>query len=177
MAPSARLLPRAAPSTGNGTGGHQLEGVLAFLRNIWALDHALQLVSKRMERERGVTGQQRLLIRILDDHPGLSPGQLAETLHLDPSTVTGIVKRLERRRFVKRLSDPRDRRRVLVVLTEKGRTVSWPAAGTVEGVTERALASVPRTQLLAAEQVLRALTSVLQATLNRAERGDVRRDQ
>jgi DNA-binding MarR family transcriptional regulator len=139
-----------------------IEGVLGFLRLIWALDHGLQIVSKRMEAERGVTGQQRLLLRILGEHPRLTPGQLAEILHLDPSTITGIVKRLELRRLVRRTPDPNDGRRVILALTERGAAHCAPDLRTVEALVGRALARFPAAKIAATEEVLRTLTSVLE---------------
>lgn len=161
MSPSAEPR-RAEPLGTNGGESPAIGGVLGFLRGVWALDHALQLVSKRMEAERGVTGQQRLLVRVLNLHPRLAPGQLAEMLHLDPSTVTGIVKRLEKRGFVKRLPDPHDGRRVIVVLTARGTKAGVPDDRTIEAFVERALAVFPRKKIEATEEVLRALTNVLE---------------
>ena len=74
--------------------GEQLE----FMRLLWAIDHGLQTRSKRMAAALGVTGPQRLVIRIVGRFPGVSAGQLARILHLDPSTLTGILRRLERTR-------------------------------------------------------------------------------
>jgi DNA-binding MarR family transcriptional regulator len=139
-----------------------VEGVLGFLRLVWALDHGLQLVSKRMEAEQGITGQQRLVIRILGAESRLSPGQLAELLHLDPSTVSGIIKRLEKRRLVRRTEDPSDGRRVIVELTVRGRALDAPDPRTVEALVERALSVFPRVKIEATEEVLRTLTNILE---------------
>jgi hypothetical protein len=68
-----------------------------FLRLIWRVDHALHQASKRMQASLGVTGPQRLVIRIVGRFPGLTAGQLAEILYVDPSTMTGVLERLERR--------------------------------------------------------------------------------
>ena len=40
---------------------------LDFLRLLWELDHALQRRSKRMARALGLTGPQRLVLRIVGD--------------------------------------------------------------------------------------------------------------
>ena len=81
---------------------------LEFLRLIWAIDHGLQLASKRTETLVGVTGLQRLVVRILGRFPGLSAGQLAGLLHVDPSTLSGVFARLTARHLIDRRSDPRD---------------------------------------------------------------------
>ena len=66
------------------------------MRLLWAVDHGLQRRSKRMAATLGVTGPQRLVIRIVGRFPGISAGRLASILHLHPSTLTGILRRLER---------------------------------------------------------------------------------
>ena len=43
--------------------------VLEFMRVVWALDHALQKTSKRMETMLGITAPQRLVVRILGRFP------------------------------------------------------------------------------------------------------------
>src|SRR5688500_1066488 len=83
-----------------------LDPVLTFLRQIWSVDHALQKMSKHMASRIGLTGPQRLALRIIGRHPGLAAGELAALLHLDPSTVTGVLGRLQRARIVDRRSDP-----------------------------------------------------------------------
>jgi DNA-binding MarR family transcriptional regulator len=138
-----------------------LGDVLDFMRLIWALDHALQKASKRMSRSMGVTGPQRLVVRIVARFPGITAGQIAELLHLHPSTVTGILKRLQRQGLIVRRSDPRDRRRAFLGITEKGRGVDSAGAGTVEAGVEKLIASTSAARLDAAREVLSKLSSAL----------------
>jgi DNA-binding MarR family transcriptional regulator len=51
----------------------------------------------------------------------LSAGALAQQAGLSTSAVTSVIDRVERSGDLRRLSDPRDRRRVLVEVTELGR--------------------------------------------------------
>ena len=128
--------------------------VLSFLRLLWAIDHGMQQRSKRMARDLGVTGLQRVVIAILFRYPRLTPGQLAALLHFHPSTVTGVVQRLQRHGYLLREVDPADRRRSRLALTARGRAVATPRAGTIEAELERALSRVAPQELLAAEKVL-----------------------
>jgi len=140
-----------------------LGAVLDFMSLIWRLDHALQRTSKRMEASLGVTGPQRLVMRIVGRFPGLPAGQLAETLHVHPSTLTGVLKRLERHGLVARRTDPRDRRRTLIGLTAKGRRLEADAEGTVESAIRAALEELPDATIRHAAEVLRALAARLDA--------------
>src|SRR5437868_13871614 len=98
----------------------QLGPVLEFMKQLWAVDHGLQSVSKRMEARFGITGPQRLVVRIVGRFPGISAGALAEVLHVHPSTLTGVLRRLETRGMLLRRADPKDARRALFGLTPRG---------------------------------------------------------
>jgi MarR family transcriptional regulator, organic hydroperoxide resistance regulator len=138
--------------------------VLEFLRLLWAIDHALQQHSRRMTRELGVTGVQRLAIRVLGRYPELTLGQLAGLLHLHPSTVTGIVQRLQRGGFVLRRIDRSDRRRSRLLLTARGRAIDGRRGGSVEAELEAALQKIEPSALVTAEEVLTAIGEQLAMT-------------
>jgi DNA-binding MarR family transcriptional regulator len=132
-----------------------------FLRLLWAVDHGLQSASKRMAQSLGVTGPQRLVIRIAGRRPGISPGELAEILHVHPSTLTGVLSRLVHHGLLARRGDTRDRRRMILTLTEKGKAINRSTAGTVEAGVRRMLASISKPDLEASERVLRRLAADL----------------
>jgi DNA-binding MarR family transcriptional regulator len=137
--------------------------VLDFMRALWALDHSLQSASKRMEAKLGVTAPQRLVIRIVGRFPGISAGEVSEILHLHPSTLTGVLKRLEQRGLVARRADPGDARRALLDLTAQGRDVDELRSGTVESAVRRALRRMPP----AAVRTVREATEILAGELAR----------
>lgn len=138
--------------------------VLEFMRLLWALDHGLQTVSKRMKRTLGVTGPQRLVVRIVGRDPGITAGGIASTLHLDPSTLTGILKRLETRGFLARKKDLADARRALFRLTAKGRRVDAKSrTETVEAGVRAALGRLDDEKIAAAREVLSAIAKALDA--------------
>src|SRR2546423_13583048 len=74
--------------------GPPLGAVLDFMRLLWALDHALQSASKRMESNFGMTGPQRLVMRIVGRFPGIAAGRDAQIQHGHPSPMTGNLKPL-----------------------------------------------------------------------------------
>jgi DNA-binding MarR family transcriptional regulator len=133
------------------------------MRLIWAVDHALQTTSKRMRTAIGVTGPQRLVIRIVARFPGIPAGQIAQLLHVHPSTLTGILKRLERQGCIRRRPDPKDRRRAFLGITKKGRRIDTAEVGTVEAAVERVISRAPRARIESAREILMALASALSA--------------
>jgi len=135
---------------------------LDFMKLLWRLDHALQTTSRRMAGSLGVTGPQRLALRVVGRFPGITPGETAAVLRLHPSTVTVIVQGLERAGLVARTEDPEDRRRTRLTATVAGRKVAASSAGTVEEAVRRTLARVDPDDLERAAQVLTALASELE---------------
>lgn len=144
----------------------ELGGVLAFMRLLWSVDHGLHATSKRMQATLGVTGPQRLAVRIIGRFPGIAAGRLATILQVHPSTLTGVLARLESRRLVTRWSDPDDARRALFGLTAAGRALNERRSGTVEAALSHALAGLPASQVQAAEQVLLAVIRALGVELD-----------
>jgi DNA-binding MarR family transcriptional regulator len=151
---------RAAEKADGGLGE-----ALEFMRLLWSVDHVLQRTSKQMDRTLGVTGPQRLVVRILGRNPGLSAGEVAQTLRIHPSTLTGILKRLEQRKIIRRVTDPTDRRRVFLHLHGLGETINAARAGTVEEAVERVLERRSPEEITGAWSVLEALVAELEARL------------
>lgn len=145
--------------------------VLDFMRLLWALDHSLQLTSKRMVNAIGLTGPQRMVVRLIGRFPNISAGTLAQTLHLHPSTLTGVLKRLETRGLIWRKTDPKDGRRALFGLTPAGKELDIPAQGTVESALQVALARLPPDSIRGASDVLNAITQELANQLEAAAFG------
>lgn len=156
MRPAAEIPPQTRPSV------PPLGDALGFLRLIWALDHALQRASKRMIASTGVTGPQRLVIRIVGRFPGILAVQLAEILHVDPSTLSGTLARLSRLGLITRRTDRKDRRRVQLGLTSAGRAIDLGSGGTIEAGVERALARLPAEKVRHAADVFAELARSLE---------------
>ena len=68
----------------------RVRGSLEFLQCLWRTSHAMERRSRRMEKAIGVTAPQRLVLRFLGRFPGVTAGQLAQALHVDPGTLYTI---------------------------------------------------------------------------------------
>lgn len=147
-----------------------LGDVLDFMRLLWAVDHALQQRSKQMLLAYGVTGPQRLVLRVVGRYPGIAAGELASVLHVHPSTLTGVLKRLEKQRLIERTRDEFDGRRSLLILSPRGKKLDASKSGTIEGVVKRCLEGLPAAQVQAASSVLKALADHLDPEPNRKPR-------
>ena len=134
---------------------------LIFMQVLWALAHGLESASKRMHADLGLTGPQRLVLRIIGHHDRISAGALAEIMHIHPSSLTGMLQRLEQAEFIRRESDPFDRRRALLELTRKGMRLNEQREGTIEAKADRALAQLSKERISTAKSVLNAIAAAL----------------
>src|ERR1700681_130025 len=119
-------------------------------------------MSKRMEARLGVTGPQRLVLKIVGRFPGLSAGDLAHIVQLHPSTITGVLQRLVGRGLLVRERDPEDNRRVRLRLKARARSFTRASqGGTVEWAVTRALGRTQAPHVRAAREVLSAVAAAL----------------
>lgn len=79
---------------------------------------------KRRLQEFDITPSQYNLLRCLWKQEAQTPSQLAHELHLDTSTITGILGRLEKKDLIERIYNQEDRRSVYIRLREEG-IVLW----------------------------------------------------
>ncbi|MGE0547941.1 MAG: MarR family winged helix-turn-helix transcriptional regulator [Kofleriaceae bacterium] len=134
------------------------------MQRLWKLAHGLEVRSKRMARTIGITGPQRLVIRIVGQRSRPTASDLAHTLGIHPSTLTGIVRRLEQQGLLVRRVDSTDRRRARFQLTARGRNVDRERQGTVEAAVRRTLGRVDRSAIEQTARVLEVLTAELSRT-------------
>lgn len=108
----------------------------------------------------------------------VSAGELAERAGLSTSAVTSVVDRVERLGFVRRVRDATDRRRVLVEVTDLGRTRGREAfQGLIEG-TQAVLAGYSTGELALLERFVGEIRAVLVAEAAKAAgRLDHERDE
>ena len=152
----------AGQSSGESPALPPLGTLLEFMRLVWTIDRGFGSASRRIALPRGITVPQHLVMRVVGRLPGISAGQLARILHAHPSTLTGVLRQLERRGLLSRRADPRDGRRAALGLTEKGWRLDAAAGGAVEEAVHRALGGLPAREVRAAVRVLHVLAGVLE---------------
>lgn len=89
-----------------------------------AYQRATQALDDEVGRALGVGPADLRCLDWLVDAPR-SASELARRVGLTPAATTSMIDRLERKGFVRRTSDPDDRRRVLVEMTQEGQQRTW----------------------------------------------------
>lgn len=96
----------------------RLKNQLCFA--LYSTSRSVTRAYRGLLEELGVTYPQYLALLVLWESDGVSVGELAEALELEPATVTPLVKRLERLELVRRERSAEDERRVEIHLTDLG---------------------------------------------------------
>lgn len=146
----------------------RLDDVLECMQLLWAIEHRLRRASKLMHRRTGLTGPQRLVLRIVQDHPGIAPSELVELVHLHKSTLTGILRRLEHQHLLVRTADADDRRRAHIYLdVEPSRDPFERSSAVLESAVATALSSASTTEREITRRVLGAIAGALGREIGR----------
>ena len=161
MKRAARIGRAASPAPSRGEDARGLGDVLSFLQLLWAVAHGLEAISKHMQRSLGVTGPQRLVLRLLGRYGQTTPSVLAQVLHVHPSSLTGVLRRLETAGLLRRARDPADGRRAILTLTPSGQALNHQDRGTVEYAVRRTLRAVTAADAAQARRVLGTLAREL----------------
>lgn len=123
------------PDNNNNNGAPPpLEAQLCYA--IYSAGIAIQRIYKPLLDELGLTYPQYLVLNVLWRQDGQSVGAVAETLALESSTLTPMLKRLEAGGLVTRARNPQSERQVLLTLTPAGRAMQSRAGCLAQALLE-----------------------------------------
>ena len=131
--------------------------IVAAIRRIM---RAVDLHSRRLADEHGLTGPQLATLQAAASLGESSTGVLARAVHLSGPTVTGILDRLTKRGLVDRTRNGQDRRSVTIRLTSAGVAVLAAAPSLLQDRFRQELVSLEeweQTTILATLQRIAAM--------------------
>ncbi|MFQ5528124.1 MAG: MarR family winged helix-turn-helix transcriptional regulator [Thermoanaerobaculia bacterium] len=108
---------------------------------------AVDLHSRKLLSQHQITGPQLFCLLSVDGHGPVTPSAIARDVHLSPSTVIGILDRLEAKGLIQRERDLNDRRLVQVSLTEQGKSVAATAPSPLQDTLAEAMNQLPEAEL------------------------------
>lgn len=120
----------------------------------YQVNHLARLFARslraRVEPHGVVPGQFAQLLALYEED-GLTQHELCKRVRIDQSTMAHTLQRMERDGLVRRVPDPGDRRRSLVILTARARSlqpVLTQAAVEVNGVASHGIRAADAAQLM-----------------------------
>lgn len=131
---------------------------LRILSSIRRIIRSVDIYSRKLIQEHGVTVPQLLCMLKIYELGPLTIKELSEEVYLNPSTIVGIVDRLEKHRLFARERSVKDRRKVRILLTVKGREMVEQSPSPLQDSLARSIEHLPElekaTIALSLEKVL-----------------------
>lgn len=104
---------------------------------------AVDLHSRKLSAKFHITGPQLVCLLAVADHEPVTPSAIARAIYLSPSTVIGILDRLEGKGLIRRERDRKDRRLVHVTLKGQGRALVNNAPSPLQETLAEAMERLP----------------------------------
>lgn len=145
-------------SRDTGTGDERSLTVLRYLR---LLGQAGEQYSQQLQRDFQVSQSQLACLNMLLRDGSMPISRLAKGLIVEPSTVTGVVDRLEQKGLVRRTRQGTDRRVVTIELTQTGRTLAEMAPPSVPGFLRIGMNEISEQEATAIADALATLVEML----------------
>jgi len=98
----------------------------------------------------------------VENYETVTATTIAGHIHLSPSTVIGILDRLETKGLIRRDRDLKDRRLVQVSLTERGKVLARNAPSPLQGALVEAMGKLPETELVVIAESLERIIELMQ---------------
>lgn len=127
------------------------------------IDTVAKKLTQLQRRRIGIvalTPPQYSILRLLWERDGRQLNELASACCCSPSTITGVVDTMEKKRFVTREVNPRDRRSLLVRLTEEGEALK-EATPALEKILDGCCVGIEPHELEQLSKLLRKLNDTL----------------
>jgi MarR family transcriptional regulator, organic hydroperoxide resistance regulator len=133
--------------------------IMESLRRIFK---AIQDYSYDVSDKFGTTGPQLWALKTISQNESLSLGELGRKMYLHPSTITGLIDRLEKKGLVERDRDQTDRRVIKLGLTSKGKGLVKRAPNPIQGKMIYGLRKLKRKELNSIHHSVQKLVEVME---------------
>ncbi|MFQ5429428.1 MAG: MarR family winged helix-turn-helix transcriptional regulator [Phycisphaerae bacterium] len=151
------LAPAASPAQ-SPTTRYDFRVLQALRRIIRAVD----LHSRKLSAQHNVTGPQLVCLLAVEEHQPVTASSIARQVHLSPSTVIGILDRLEAKGLVRRERVLKDRRLVHVTLTEQGKALGVSAPSPLQDTLAEAMNRLPELELATIAESLDRIVEMME---------------
>jgi MarR family transcriptional regulator, organic hydroperoxide resistance regulator len=133
--------------------------IMQSLRRVF---RSIQDYSQEVSKKFGITGPQLWALKTIAANGSLSLGDLSQKMYLHPSTISGVVDRLEKKKYVQRDRAKEDRRVVQVRLTALGKNLARKAPNPIQGKMVYGLGKLKKDQLNSIYDSLQRLVKIME---------------
>lgn len=134
--------------------------ILQLLRRII---RAVDIHSHKLSSRYNITGPQLSCLVAIQAEGPLTSAQLAKKVYLSPSTLVGIIDRLEEKQLIQRQRDISDRRRVHISITKTGEKLVAASPSLLQETLATALKELPEIEQVSITLALEKLVDLMEA--------------
>lgn len=135
-----------------------------IFRSLRRIMRAVDIYSYKLSSEYKITSPQLLSLQTLEADGPLTNSALAKLIQLSPSTVVGILDRLEGKNLVARERSILDRRIVLNHITQAGSEMVHTVPSLLQNRLSDGFAELPDSELIIIAQSLEKIVALLEET-------------
>ncbi|OGP85488.1 MAG: MarR family transcriptional regulator [Deltaproteobacteria bacterium RBG_16_58_17] len=117
--------------------------------------------SQRIKQETGLTGPQLWAIGVIHEHGPINISNIAKLMYLHPTTVLGIIDRLETRGLVSRNRSKDDRRVIWLELTQDGKDLVQSVPEVIQGLLGARLEGIALNDLAEIDEGIGHLVKII----------------
>ncbi|PLX86711.1 MAG: MarR family transcriptional regulator [Desulfuromonas sp.] len=136
---------------------------LRVLQSLRRIIRAVEIHSKKLAQNHKITGPQLGCLSAVHDSGPLTTTKLAQAVYLSPSTIVGIIDRLEEKGLVIRQRDSKDRRQVQICLTENGERLVKSTPSSLQDTLADALKCLPELEQVSITLALEKVVDLMEA--------------
>lgn len=133
-----------------GRRGGDVRYELRILQSLRRIMRSVDIYSRKLTLEHGITAPQLICLLTVREMGPMTSTAISNEMHVSPSTLVGILDRLEAKGLVKRERATDDRRRVYITVTPGGVAVAESAPSPLQdrlveglaGLTDRELKTI-----------------------------------
>jgi len=135
-----------------------------ILIKIRKIVRSVDIESKKIQKDYGVSIPQVLCLNFLHESPNFqsTQGDIRKFLNLNPSTVSGIISRLEKKGYLARLPKLGDKRVVNIALTSSGDELLRKVPSLLHEQLSHKLHQLSGDELVTVQQGLDTLVKILE---------------
>ena len=115
-----------------------------------------QYLSQKLSKY-DITPSQYGVLKCLWTKEYVTPKQIAETLCLETSTISGVLDRMQKKDLIDRIINKEDRREVQVIITEKGKRLQEPIEKIIEEINHEVMKGFDEKEVKRFKEMLRTI--------------------
>jgi len=136
---------------------------LQILQSLRRIIRAIDIYSRKLKASYQLTAPQLICLLIIVGDGPLNTTSLSKKVFLNPSTIVGILDRLEARKLIIRNRNEKDRRIVNVSATEEGHQIAQTAPSPLQDNLAESLKKLPELEQATIALSLKRVVDLMEA--------------